>query len=138
MSEKEIGQSNDLNEQKSMAFSYVIEEDDNKKKETLTPAEGIPMMARSMSSLSFAADDSRVEVLAESLIDTQKNELAFMRDLAKNHQETIKTKKVKITKLKEKLANLKSKAAAVESKVAKERSNHAQELQVKDAEIKNL
>ena len=68
--DKELGgQSNSVNEQAVMACSYVIEEDDDKK-ETPTPAEGIPMLTRTMSNLSFAADDSRVEILAESLIET--------------------------------------------------------------------
>ena len=60
MSDKEIGQSKDVIEHTLMAVSYVIEEEDQNK-ETPTPAEGIPMMTRTMSSLSFAADDSRVE-----------------------------------------------------------------------------
>ena len=58
-----------------LAFSYVCEEDDDKNKETPPPAEGIPLIARSMSSLNFAANDSRVEVLAESLIDTQRSNI---------------------------------------------------------------
>ena len=57
-----------------MTFHYVFEKEDQKKK-TPTPEEGIPMMARSMSSLGFAADDSRVEELAESLIDSQRSNI---------------------------------------------------------------
>ena len=74
MSDKELGQSQDvLHKQSVVAVSYVCEEDDDKKKETPTPAEGIPIIARSMSCLSFAADDTRV--LAESLIDTQRSNI---------------------------------------------------------------
>ena len=130
-SDKELGQSDDdVREQAVIACSYVIEEDnDKKKKETLPPAEGIPMLAKNLSSFSFVADESRL--LAESLIDTQKSELAFLRDLAKNQQDTITTKKVKIAKLKEKLV-------FCETKAANEKSNHVQELQVKDSELTNL
>ena len=111
MSNKDLSKSQDMHKQAVMACSYVIEEDGDKKETTPTLAEGIPMMARTMSSLSLAADGSRVEVLAESLIDTQKSELEFLRDLAKHQRDTIATKKIKITKLKEKLADCKSIAA---------------------------
>ena len=131
MSDKKLAQNQGVHEQAVMACSYVIEKEDDKKQTPIPPAEGIPISAGTMSSLSFVADDSRVEMLAESLIDTQKSELEFLRDLAKNQRDTIMTKKAKITKLKEKLVDYQAKAA-------EEKSNHEQELAVKDAEIKQL
>ena len=82
-----------------MTMSYVIEEED-KKKATPTPAEGIPVMKRNMSSLSFAVDDSRVEVLTESLIENQKSNIDHFQDLTKRQWDTIASKKDKIVKLK--------------------------------------
>ena len=93
-----------------MTFHYVFEKDDQKK-ETQTPEEGIPMMTRTMSNLSFAVDDSRVEVLAESLIDTQRSDLDHFRDLTKKQWVMITAKDDKIMKLKQKLADFKQKTA---------------------------
>ena len=60
MSDKKLGQSNhDAKESQVMACSCVIKDNGDKIK-----------MTRSMSSLSFATDLSKVGVLAESLIDT--------------------------------------------------------------------
>ena len=73
---------NEAEEQPVVAMGYVVEESDDKEKLT-TGGEGMSTMAKNESNFSFQEADKKVERLAESLMDSQKSEIDFIKDLTK-------------------------------------------------------